>query len=147
MSAELLPPLRDYLIAQNLVRKPSVAGAKPPLWLDPRDGVPEPGAGANATEIGADVVLGAFQVMGFARPPYVQQYLRTDCVDIWIRARTAPLAYQTADPIIDALADKRQFALASLTIIECLLFRPLQRLGSDENSFDFTMQFSFERFT
>lgn len=147
MAAELLPHLRDYLIAQGLVRKPSTAGAAHPLWLDPRDGVPAPGEGASAVERDADVVLGAFQVSGIPKPPYEASVLRTDAVDIWIRSRIAPLAYQTADPIIAAIGDQRQFDLAGLTIVECLLFRPLQRLGSDENSFDFTMQFTFERYT
>lgn len=147
MAAELLPHLRDFLIAQNLVRKPSVAGAAHPLWLDPRNGVPAPGEGVNATEKDADVVLGAFQVSGIPKPPYEASVLRTDAVDVWIRARIAPLAYQTSDAIIAALADQRQFDLAGLTIVECLLFRPLQRLGSDENGFDFTMQFTFERYT
>lgn len=146
MSAELLPHLRDYLIAEGLVRKPSVAGAVPPLWLDPRNGVPAPGEGNAATEIDADVVLGAFQVTGFPKPPYEASVLRMDAVDVWIRARMAPFAYRTADPIVEALGDKRQFDLAGLTIVECLLFRPLQRLGSDEHSFDFTMQFTFERY-
>lgn len=146
MAAELLPPLRDYLIAQGIVRRPSVAGALAPLWLDPRKGVPAPGEGTNATEKNNDVVLGAFQVSGFPRPPYEASVLRMDAVDVWIRARIAPLAYQKADAIIAALNDKRQFDMAGLTIVECLLFRPLQRLGSDENGFDFTMQFSFERF-
>jgi hypothetical protein len=145
MATELLPHLRDFLIAANLVRKPSVAGAKPPLWLDPRDGVPAPGEGKNAVEIDADVVLGAFQVTGIPRPPYEQSVLRIDAVDIWLRTRMAPFAYRTSDAIIAALADQRAFDLAGLTIVECLLFRPLQRLGSDENGFDFTMQFTFER--
>lgn len=148
MAEELLPHLRDYLIAQGLVRKPGVAAAgRHPLWLDPRHGVPAPGEGDNATEIDNDVVLGAFQVTGIPKPPYEQSVLRTDAVDIWLRVRMSPFAYQTADALIAALADRRQFDLAGLTIIECLLFRPLARLGSDENSFDFTMQFSFERWT
>lgn len=145
MAAELLPHLRDYLIGLDLVRKPGTPGALHPLWLDPRDGVPAPGDG-NPTERDADVVYGAFQVMGIPKPPYEQRVLRTDAVDIWVRSRTAPLAYQAADPIIEALADQRQFDLAGLSIIECLLFRPLQKLGSDENGFTHTMQFTFERY-
>ena len=146
MAEELLPHLRDYLVAQGLVRRPGVAGAAHPLWLDPREGVPAPGEGTNATEVDADVVLGAYQVGGIPRARFDQSYLRTDAIDVWIRARIAPFAYRTADPIIAALADKRQFDLAGLTIVECLLFRPLQKLGSDENGFDYTMQFTFERY-
>lgn len=147
MAEQILPHLRDFLIAQGLVRKPSVAGAAHPLWLDPRLGVPAPGEGVNATEVDGDVVLGAFQVSGIPKPPYEASVLRTDAVDVWIRARMAPFAYTVGDAIVEALADQRQFDLAGLTIVECLLFRPLQRLGSDAQAFDFTMQFTFERYT
>ncbi len=145
MAEELLPYVRDFLIAQGIVRKPSVAGDDPPLWLDPRSGVPAPGEGENDDEIDADLVLGAYQVTGIPRAPYEQKVLRTDAVEIWVRARMAPFAYQVSDEIVEVLADKRAFDLAGLTIIECLLFRPLARLGSDENGFDFNLQFTFER--
>lgn len=146
MAAELLPPLRNYLIAQGIVRKPSVAGELPPLWLDPRDGVPLPGAGENAVEIGPTAVLGAFQVSGIPRERYEQRILRTDAVDVWIRTKTAPAVHSIADALVEALADLRQWDMSGLPIIESLLFRPLQRLGSDEDSFDWTMQFTFERY-
>lgn len=144
-ATHLLPNLRDFLIAQGIVRKPSVAGAAYPLWIDPRNGVPAPGEGSAAVEIDQSVVLGAFQVSGFPRAPYDATHLRTDAVDIWIRSKTAPLAYDVDDEIREVLSDKRQYSLGALIIVESRLFRPLQRLGSDENGYTFTTQYSFER--
>jgi hypothetical protein len=152
MAEQLLPPLRDFLIAQGIARKPSVPGPLHPLWLDPRNGVPAPGLdGEGGTdkpdEIDENVVFGAFQVSGIPKPPYEQSHLRIDAVDIWIRSKNALLGREAAEPIIAALADQRQFDLGGLTIVESLLFRPLQLLGSDDNGYNFTMEFTFERWT
>jgi hypothetical protein len=142
---QLLFNLREFLILHGIARKPSVAGGGHPLWLDPRDGVPAPGEGTHAVEIDNDVVLGAFQVSGFPRAPYDATHLRTDAVDIWIRSRIAPLAYDVEEALQDVLSDKRQYMLGALIILESRIFRGLQRLGSDENGFIFTTQYSFER--
>lgn len=141
----LLEHLRDYLIAEGIARKPAVAGAGHPLWLDPRHGVPAPGEGDSAVEIDADVVLGAFQVSGIPRGPYADSVLRTDAVDLWIRSRISPLAYGVDDALRQALVDRRAWDMAGMTIVESSLFRPLQRLGSDDDGYVFTSQYLFER--
>ena len=144
MAADLLTPLRDYLVAQEVVRVPRVAGDEPPLWLEPRDGVPAPGEGQNETEGGPDVVLGAFRVTGIA-PRRHEGFIRIDAVDFWLRSRTPQLAQQTHDLLRDALNDKRGWIMAGLRIEESLMFRDLQRLSSDANGWTYTTEFTFER--
>lgn len=144
--AQLLPNLREFLADAGIARAPSAAAADDvyPLWLDPRAGVPAPGE-KSGVEDDPDVVLGAFVVSGIPRAPYDATHLRTDAVDIWIRARLAPFAYDVDDRLRLVLSDKRAYTLGTLTILESLLFRPLQRLGSDANGYTFTTQYTFER--
>lgn len=144
---QLLPNLRAYLTVAGIGRAPGTVDARDgvyPLWLDPRGGVPAPGEKAGA-EDDPNVVLGAFQVSGIARAAYDASYLRTDAVDIWVRARLAPFAYDVDDRLRDVLSDKRAYSLGVLTILESHLFRPLQLLSSDANGYTFTTQYTFER--
>lgn len=141
----LLSALRDHLVAQGIVRKPSVAGALPPLWLEPALGTPGPGEGNNPTEIGSDLVLGAFLTGGFAPPPY-GSFLRKPIVDIRIRALKdkAYLAEQIELAITKALIDRRDFTMGGLYVVECEQWRPLQRLGSDEQGYEYVVAYWWE---
>jgi hypothetical protein len=144
--SELLDALRDELIAAGLARKPSIAGATPPLWLEPRDGVPAPGEGDNPAAVGDPLVLAAFLTGGIPRQAYAKM-LRRDIVDIWLRARTFP-DITTAEAAITAqLIDKRNWTMGtSLKIIECEQWRPLQPLERDEHGFTFTVSYWFESY-
>lgn len=141
----LLQYVRDHLIANNVVRKPSVGGAKPPLWLQPRDGVPAPGEKA-APEDDDAIVIGAFLTQGIAREPYTASALRTDGIDFRFRVARADLVDAVDDAIRAVLNDQRNYSLAGLPVVESMLFRPLAFLGSDENGFDFVSEYHFERY-
>ena len=140
----LLPNVRAFLVDAGLVREPDVAGALPPLWLDPRDGVPAPGEG-KPVEIGDPLVIGAFQVMGIPRTVEDAKWLRTDAVDFVLRARKSPQVFEFDEALRSVLVSQRAFMLGSLEIVESQLFRPLQKLGSDSNGFIYTTQYTFER--
>ena len=140
----LIDACRTYLIAQGLVRDPRTAGALPPCWRSPRDGVPAPGDGTG-TEIGATVTVGLFTASGIPRDPYDALSLRTDGLDIRIRATTAPAAIQLDDQLRTALMDKRAWTMGDLQIVESRLERPLQVVASDEQGFDFVSGWTFER--
>lgn len=143
-TTQLLYNLRSALNAAGISRTPTVGGTAYPLWIDPRNGVPAPGEG-KPSETNADCVLGAFQVSGIPRGSYEDEFLRIDAVDIWVRARIAPIAYDVDERIHAVLGDKRAYTLGVLPILESKLFRPLQRLGSDEDGYVFTTQYTFER--
>jgi hypothetical protein len=141
--ADLLSDLRAYLIAQGIVRKPSVAGALPPMWLEPKLGVPAPGEGVNATEVG-DPVLGAFLTGGFAQPPYMGSWLRQPIVQINLRA-TSPQTIQAAElAITKRLTDKRDWTMGTQYVVESEQWQALQRIGSDEQGFESSVAYWFE---
>jgi hypothetical protein len=144
----LLDYVNDYLIAQNLVRDPRVAGSKPPLWLEPRDGVPAPGESPknNSTEMGPDIVVGAFNAQGIATGRH-NGFMRIDAVDFWIRVRRAPLVDDFEKSLRTALHDKRGWSMTGLYVAESLVFRELQRIGADQSGWTFTTQYTFQTFT
>ena len=140
----MIDACRDYLIAQALVRDPRVAGAAPPCWRSPRNGLPAPGDG-TAPEIGTTLVVGLFPSTGIARAPYDAQALRTDGLDIRIRSTTAPAAIELDDSIRAVLMDKRNWSMGGLTVVESRLERPLQLISSDEQGYDFIAGYLIER--
>jgi len=142
--ALLIDACRTYLIAEGLVRDPRVAGSLPPCWRSPREGTPAPGDGTSP-EIGATIVVGLFPSAGIARAPFDALTLRTDGLDIRIRATTAPGAIALDDTIRTALMDKRNWTMGGLTIVESRLERPLQLIQSDQQGFDFIAGYLFER--
>lgn len=146
--ANLLDHVNDYLVAQNLVRDPRIAGPKPPLWVEPRNGTPAPGESpkGNATEVGADIVVGAFNAPGVSLGRH-NSHRRIEAVDFDIRVRKAPLVDDFYKSLRAALHDKRGWTMAGLWLSESLAYRELQRLGADENGWIFTTQFTFETST
>lgn len=150
--ADLLPELRSYLITQNLVRDPrsSTPTDKPPFWLEPRFGVPAPGElppdSQEPVQVGADAVLGAWITNGVPPAP-LNAGRRLDIVDVRYRTRTAPIAHTLEEQLRAALLDKRNWVMGALTIIETLIYRELQPLGSDKQSYDWVQSFTFERYS
>lgn len=149
MATDLLNPLRDYLIAQNIVRKPSVAPPggdpnRPPLWVEPRNGVPAPGEsiGGPPVETGPLVVVGIFESTGIA-PDRHEGFIRDQHVDFRLRSKTAVAALEPKELIRRHLNDRRSWEMAGLHVEESLMFRDWQRLGSDDQSFDWVAEFSF----
>lgn len=143
---DLLSSLRTYLADEGLVRVPTDSGSEPPMWLEPRDGVPAPGEGNKVSERGDTLVIGAFDVGGIPPRPY-ESFKRTDFIDIWMRSTTAKVARDFEVDLRAALADKRNWDMAGLTVIESLIFRDKQRLGSSPQAFDFVTEYSFERYS
>lgn len=143
----LLPEVRAYLVAQSLARVPSTAGAAAPMWLEPRKGTPAPGEspGQNATEIGPTLVIAAWPGGGIPPASYESGF-REDIVDFEIRARTAPVAHEWEEQARAALIDKRNWSMGAITIIESLLWRPMQLLSHDEQSYTYRMAVWFQRY-
>lgn len=143
MPDELLTALRTHLADQGIVRKPSVAGAAPPMWLEPRRGVPAPGEGSVPVEVGADLVVGAFIATGIPPRPY-ESWQRRPVVDIRFRARRAEFAHQLDATIRAALIDRRGWMLGPLRVLESQVWREFQPLGFDEQAFDFVTGWIFQ---
>lgn len=141
----LLDSLRQHLIDEGIVRDPRVAGALPPFWREPRLGAPAPGEGSTATEIGPTVVVSAFMSGGVPARPY-EAFWRRQTVDLWLRTKTAPQAFDIDSSIYAVLADRRNWNMAGLLVIQSRQWRELQRLGSDEQGFTYIASYLFETY-
>ena len=139
----LLEALLTYFADElALVRRPSDGnGSLPPLYVDPRDGVPPPGSVTPAT----DAVLGALQTGGF--PARVREpELRRDIIDFWIRTKTSARARELEEQVIrPSLIDKVDWTMGGLGINECLQWRALQRFSSDQDGYIYTTAYIFDR--
>jgi hypothetical protein len=140
----LLAAMRDHLIAQGIVRKPSVVGSAPPLWVEPALGTPAPGEG-QGVEVGDELVLASFLTGGIAPDPYGSWH-RQVIVDMRLRAkRDRPyLAEDVELAITKALIDRRDWMMAGLYVVESEQWRALQRLGSDEQGYEYVCAYTFE---
>ena len=150
MAGTLLDYVTDYLVAQNLVRKPNVAAPggdpnRPVLWRSPRNGVPAPGEGSG-TEVSPALVVGAFRSTGEATQPW-ESFRELPYVDFRIRAARADLVFPFEDTLRALLHDKRAWDMAGLQVIESLQFRALQFIGSDNQAFDYSTEYRFEVYT
>jgi hypothetical protein len=140
----LLSALRDHLVTQGVVRKPSVPGSLPPMWVEPTLGTPAPGEGNDPVAIGADLVLGAYLTGGFAPPAY--STLRKPIVDIRIRS-AKDMAYLAEDvelAITPLIRNQRDWTMGGLYVVESEQHRPLQRLGSDAQGYEHVVAYWFE---
>lgn len=142
----LIEALRQYLVTAGVVRDPRNAGPLPPCWRSPRLGVPAPGEG-NGVEVGPTVVVGLLPAPGVPRAPHDATYLRTDGVDVYIRATSAPAAIALDDLIRAQLVDRRGWTMNGLQIVESSLYRAQSPVGSDAQAFDFVTGYLFERST
>lgn len=145
----LLDEARDYLIAQGLVRKPRVAGAAYPLWIEPREGAPGPRnpqvEAAATTESNDDLVISAFKTTGVAVERH-RGWEQIQMIEFWFRGRTYPLISDFYTLFRPKFADKRSWTMGTLYVLESLNYTELQRIGADENGWTFTAEFSFELF-
>jgi hypothetical protein len=139
----LLNGMQAHLIAQGIVRKPGVAGAVPPLWLEPI-GTPAPGEG-QGDYADPNLVLAAYLTGGIAPEPYGSWHRQT-IVDIRVRAARdkAYLAEDVELAVSKALIDKRDWMMGGVYVVESEQWRALQRLGSDEQGYEYVVSYLFE---
>lgn len=144
--ATLTDQVWTYLVAQGIVRDPRVAGVVPPAWRQPVDGVPAPGEGAGV-EVGPVAVLGLIRSGGIPSPRFEKEW-RRDIIDIWFRTTKWPMSETLYAMVRNALIDKRNWQMGSITVIESLEWRPHQLLDADSAQ-GFTSQSAvlFETYT
>lgn len=147
--ATLLPFLRSYLRNADIARAPSDASdlSIPPMWIDPRNGVPYPGQteglDAPGEESHPDVVLGLYPATGIPSKPF-EGFYRQDAVTIVIRGRMSPDVRSTFEAIKPLLHDQRNYSLNGLQVNQSMMTRDLQRISSDANGFVYNCEFLFD---
>jgi hypothetical protein len=149
VAVAILSAVRDHLFAKGIVRKPTVPGSLPPMWVEPMQGLrgpKKPGEPAT-TEDSTDLVLGAFLTGGIA-PGRFESWWRQPIIDVRYRGWSVPTIEATELLITKALADRVDFMLAPSTpsatySVEGEQWRALQRLGSDEQGYEYVSAYRF----
>lgn len=141
---DLLDNLRQYLISNGLVRDPRVAGDKPPLWIAARFGCPAPGQteGLADSEVGPTLVAEIKPATDVPPAPY-EGWLRRNHVEFVIRARTPPPAISFENSVRALINDRRGWTMVNVDIIESLIFRGLQPIGSNNLGFTYSTEYQF----
>lgn len=126
--------LRDFLIAEGIVRNPRNAGELPPCWLNPENGLPRPGEappGGQPAEAGASMVVGLVARPGVLHERHVQRSIVRRNVDVQARLVRPGDGYALDVALQERLADRRSWLMAGVEIIESLLVRPWQPVASE----------------
>lgn len=135
---------RSHLATEGIVRAPANAGPLPPMWIEPRNGVPAPGEGDKASERGGTAVTGLYLSGGITQPPKAATYVRQQNVDVWIRTSTAPAASTLADQIRHEVDDQFNWNMGGLTVIHSRVWKELQAIELTDQAFTYVIGFGFE---
>jgi hypothetical protein len=122
----------QHLINQAIVRDPRTAGALPPAFRSPADGVPAPGEGIG-TEVGPTAVVG-ISVDLTMPSPFVESEWRRDIVDIVYRTLKRPDADALYAQVRLALVGppfKMNWLMAGMRVIQSVEWQGLQRIDSN----------------
>ena len=129
---------RDYLVAQNLVKKPSTAqGTKPKCYIEPATGAPSPEESGGTT-------LTLRYAGGLPSPSYGEFVDQID-LDFIIRSASLREALELGISISNALDGKRGLMLDSLRVEQITRQRPFDRLMGPDQPASYTLigQFRF----
>lgn len=129
--------LQTYLVAQGIGQLPDATPSTslPSIWLQPRDGAPEPrrSSGAfveNATITIVDTALSA--------PQALEAWIEEAFVDVIVRSRQAPagkLIHRTIRGLlcpVEAHGGRKQWTMGSLLVEYSTLWTSEQPMGADE---------------
>lgn len=133
--------LQAYLVAQGIAQLPdaSPSTAVPSIWLQPRDGAPEPrrnSAGQfseSATITLVDTAL--------SPPDQLEAWIEEAFVDVIVRSRQAPagkLLHRAIRGLIhptEAHGGRKMWTMGSLLVEYSTLWTAEQPLGSDEYTY------------
>lgn len=121
--------LRDYLIAQGVVHVQDAAASTmlPSIWVDPRDGAPEPRDGEDITVTLRDTMLAAADQL--------EAWIEEAYVDVIVRSRTpAPgrLVQRSIRNLIHPISahgGKKQWTMGGLLVEYSTIWRSDQKLA------------------
>jgi hypothetical protein len=126
---ELIRALRDYLIAEGLVRHADTpASPLPPVWATPEGGAVAPGD-KSAPQDHPDLVLSIFDSGGFSPPTPHSSFLRRDTVDLRFRARRYHQASELEAQLRALLVGdigRRGWNMGAVRVESCEEWRPFQ---------------------
>lgn len=146
--------LRNELVTQGIVRKPNIAGAHPPMHIEPVDGAPAPGGRKPPEDDATLVITLAFDSelpdSGF------DGYRRRVIVNVRYRSKTTAglqRAHATHAAIMAAVIDRADYGFGwvmdaagtPLDILSSSVYGGLGRIGSSkEQGYDEVARLLFE---
>lgn len=153
----LIAELRDYLIAQGVVRAPDQAGpgARPWLpvaWKHPDNGAIAPGDAADsdqaATAQDDGLVVSLMRAPGIPPAPGSEER-RIDGVDIVFRSNAVPpvdaLEAQIRELLVGSDPGSRtDWQMAGLYVIQSVQYRAYQPIEAANGIFTFVVGYTFE---
>jgi hypothetical protein len=148
--ATLLPNLRSFLIDNCVGRVPRDAADAPPVWLDPKKGIPYPGQteglgineSTDITDERGGLVLAIFPATGIVSPPHEGFLVRLGAT-IWYRSMLSPVIQSMHETIRALLSDQRNYSLNGLQVNESLLTSENQRVTSNEEGYVYRCEYMF----
>lgn len=125
----LIEELRAQLITSGVVQAQTAAPSLtvPSVWLEPRDGVPEPRTGENVTV----TLREGTEIPG----EWLEGFLEERVVDVIVRSRQSAPGKLVQRSVRGLLHDRREFFLGGLRVEWSHVWRGTQLLGSDETAY------------
>lgn len=128
---------RDYLVSQNLVKKPSATGNKPKCYIEPLTGAPSPeeSGGTNIT----------LRYAGGLPSPSFGEFVDQIDIDFIIRSTDLREALTLAFDISNKIDGLRAFNMDGLRVEQITRQRPFDRLMGPDQPASYTLigQFRF----
>jgi hypothetical protein len=159
VAVTLLDYLRAYLISTGDARDPRVPGPSTgppyPLWREPDLGAvpPRQKDDPQGVETNDELVISAFRSTGLPRPRD-GTYSRVDMIELWLRSARPDVALDFWDNRLrkrfiapngmsKTAWNMGNSSLGTIWVLETLIFRELQRLGSDDQGWTWMAELSF----
>lgn len=144
----VLEELRTYLIAQGVAQEQSQPASTtvPSIWLNPRDGSPQPRGPKGAPDENATITLVDTNTTG---PPELEAWIEETFVDVIVRSRTAApgkLLQRQIRGLLSPIGDlygRKHWTMGSLLVEYSTLWRGDQPVDADETSYTRVQSFRF----
>lgn len=131
-ATDVLTALRIHLVGAGLVRKASIAGAAPPVFIEPIGGTPGPGEG-EPPEVDPNLHIGLFA--GGDIPIGEQDgFMLKTTIDVRYRGRNAQQILNLDNELVKQLHDaggqrRRGWTMGGLFMVETGVWTGCQPLG------------------
>ena len=136
-SADVCNAFRQHLVTAAIVRMPNIAGAPPPMVLEPVAGAPAPGELEGIVNDPRLIITA--RPGGDLTPAPADGWLLQTTIDVIYRGKAADLIASTDGAITRELflaggQAKTAWMMGGLQVIQTSLWAGLQRLGSSKAS-------------
>lgn len=146
----LIEQFRDYLVTQGVASMPDdVDPSTPTVWLEPRDGAPQPRRDASTDALleAATITLNDTQL---GSPNVLEAWLEEAFVDVIVVAshsRVCKLLHRTIRDLIhpiEAHGGRKMWTMGVLQVEQSTIWRPEQSLYQDAKTYSRVASYRFE---